>query len=413
MPVGVVEKPVPVLFEAPSECCGCGACAARCPAGAIDMVEDEFGFRFPRIRGDACARCGLCRRVCGFQRRLAARTEGPWYAACSRGGEPASASGGAFAVLARAVLASGGVVYGAAYEVAAGGLRVRHRRVDCEAELPALQGSKYVQSDATACYPQVERDLRAGVRVLFSGTPCQVAGLKGFLRRDYTGLLTVDLVCHGVPSEAMLRAYAKELGRRYGANVSDARFRCKRDGWDASKVLQVRFVDNRVPGLLLPSDRSSYYDLFMNVKTLRESCYSCPFAGPNRPGDLTIGDFWGVQVRRSDLLEENDGPFNLADGVSCLLANSEAGREALSELGCGLVLSPVEFEDIAAGNDQLRAPAKMPSDRRDYLDAFRTGGWPAVERLWRRRTLPGRIKRAISSHIPVSIKNAAKRFLKR
>ena len=408
-----VSAAVPVLFASASACCGCGSCAARCPKGAIDMMEDEHGFRLPRIRKDACVRCGACKTVCGFQRKLAARSGGPFYAAALAAGEPDSASGGVFACLARAVIERGGIVYGAAYDAGEDGLRVRHRRVDSADGIHALQGSKYVQSDATACYGMVERDLKGGLTVLFSGTPCQVAGLKGFLRRDYGNLILVDLVCHGVPSEAMFRGYAESLCRRFGANVRDLRFRCKRDGWDNSRALLARLAGEGYRDVLIPSWGSVYYDLFLNLKTLRDSCYACPFAGPDRPGDLTIGDFWGVERRRPDLLRENGGLFSTFEGVSCLLANNVHGAEMLGELGEGLTLAPVEFDEIAAGNDQLRAPAALPDDRADYISAFRHGGWLAVDRLWRRRTLPARLKRAVSRYLPTSLKAAIKHIIRR
>lgn len=414
-----VRDAVPVLFGSSKECCGCGACAARCPMGAIDMVEGDRGFKVPAIRENVCVKCGLCKKVCGFQSPVDAVTTGPFYAATAAKDEPQSASGGVFISLARETVLAGGVAYGAAYDVEPDGLCVCHRRVSSIAELAALQGSKYVQSDAAACYPQVERDLKDGLPVLFSGTPCQIAGLRGFLRRDYDNLATVDLVCHGVPSEKMFRGYVSSLEERFGKRIVDFRFRCKRDGWEHSLLLLLllRPFEKQDEGadeeVLIPASDSPYYDMFLGLKTLRDSCYSCPFAGSARPADLTIGDFWGVEARHPDLLEENGGAFSASKGISCLLVNNERGVTALERLGGDLLLHPVDFDDIASGNDQLRASSALPSDRDEYLDAFSSDGWGAVEALWLRRTRLRRLKRRVGAVLPQGMRNFIKRVIHR
>lgn len=280
-----------------------------------------------------------------------------------------------------------------------------------EVGLSSLQGSKYVQSDAGACFSEVERELRAGREVLFSGTPCQVAGLKGYLGRDWPKLVTVDLVCHGVPSEAMLRAYLASIDRRKGDRVIDARFRSKRYGWTESLRLDVAFEDGTHEYLLCAE--SSYYDLFLGLKTLRDSCYSCPFASPMRPGDLTVGDFWGVEDNRPDVLF--DDRFDVERGISCLLVNNMHGREALERFGRDLDLFEVEFEDIAKGNDQLRHPSAKPTDRELYLATFRDGGWNSVETLWRRRErgVRYRVREAAKRVLPKGVRRFFKHLISR
>ncbi len=369
------------LWAEPADCCGCGACAARCPRGAISMEEGREGFVYPHVDAGVCVDCGLCKKVCGLQNRYAQETSGPWYAASYRGDSSRSASAGAFYGLALSIMSGGGAVFGAAYVRDEGGLRIRHVMAECLEELSALQGSKYVQSDAGFCFPEVRSQLESGREVLFSGTPCQVAGLHGYLGRDWPNLVTVDLVCHGVPSEAMLRGYLSHLEGVHGATVVDARFRSKRNGWEGSLLLEAVYDDGSSE--YIPVSDSSYYDLFFNLKTFRDSCYVCPFAGPLRPADITVGDFWGVVENRPDALV--DSRFDLGKGVSCLLVNTERGQTALSEYGGELDLFEVSFEDIAKGNDQLRHPSELPSDRVLYLKAFSDGGWDAVEALWKRR----------------------------
>lgn len=406
------------LWASPDRCCGCGACAARCPRGAIRLREGADGFVFPEVNESLCVDCGLCKRVCGLQNARALQTSGPWYAASLRGDSSLSASGGAFFALARAVVSMGGVVFGAAYMRDDGRLSVRHVMTEDEAGLSSLQGSKYVQSDAGACFPEVERELRAGREVLFSGTPCQVAGLKGYLGRDWTNLVTVDLVCHGVPSEVMFHGLVAALERRYGKRVVDLRFRCKHGGWGHSMLLvrlrpfgETSTCDDE--DVQIQASDFTYYDLFLRRMILRDSCYACPFASPIRPGDLTVGDFWGVEDNRPDVLL--DGRFDVERGISCLLVNNMHGREALERFGRDLDLCEVEFEDIAKGNDQLRHPSTKPTDRELYLTTFRDGDWNSVEALWRRRErgVRYRVREAAKRVLPKGVRRFFKHLISR
>lgn len=396
------------LWAKSSDCCGCGACAAKCPRGAICM-EDAGGFVYPKIDSLQCINCGVCKKVCGLQNRYAQETSGPWYAARHRGDASLSASAGAFYGLALSVISEGGVAFGAAYVREGDALCVRHIMAEDVDGLRALQGSKYVQSDAGACFIDVRKQLETGRAVLFSGTPCQVAGLRGYLGRDWPNLLTVDLVCHGVPSEAMFRSLVSSIESDLGRRVIDVRFRCKREGWSHSLLLLLLLrpfgaIDaSQDEELLIPARDFAYYDLFLNLKTLRDSCYSCPFAGRLRPGDITVGDFWGVDKSRPDVLE--DGGFDLNRGVSCLLVNTKRGLAALKEYGGDLDLYEVSFQDIAEGNDQLRRPSVLPADRNDYITAYRNGGWNAVETLWRRR------ERGVRYHIKQMAKSVAPKWL--
>lgn len=401
-----------MLFSSADECCGCGACAQACPVSAISMTEDASGFAFPRIDEALCIRCGLCKRVCGFQRRSFRQSGGPFLAAATSETEiDHSASGGVFGALARAMVARGGAVVGCAYEVDGGELVARHRVVEDGHGIDALLGSKYVQSDAAAAFARARELLAEGREVLFSGTPCQVAGLLGYLGGPSDGLLTVDLVCHGVPSPRMLQGYLRGAGQARDQRIVDARFRPKHDGWANSLQLELSSSDGS--NERVPSGESSYYDLFLSLQTLRDSCYECPFAGALRPADLSLGDFWGIEKVRPDLLDTAGGPFSVHRGVSCLLVNSERGEAWLERLGQRLVTAPVTFGQIAEHNDQLRHPAERPSGREAYLDAFATGGWPAVERLWRRAVRRRRVLGAVKRCVPAPLKLAIKRALGR
>lgn len=389
---------VPVLFEDESSCCGCGACAAKCPKNAISMVEDAGGFTYPSINSDLCVGCGLCVKSCGFQHQIGKETQGPFFAAAGKGDVAKSASGGVFASLAKEFILNGGVAYGAAYSPKGSGLAVRHQRASSLEELEPLLNSKYVQSDAGCCFQELQKDLKEGLSVLFCGTPCQVAGLRGFLGRDWQSLHTVDLVCHGVPSEKMFSECVEAYANRYGSPVIDFRFRCKRHGWGHSLLLLLLLGDRRE--IEIPANECSYYDMFLKLKTLRVSCYNCPYACGYRVGDFTIGDFWGIETNRPDVLRD-ERKFNQSKGISCLLVNTEHGKGLLDSTD-SLYLSQVEFNDIAKGNDQLRHPSVLPKDRQLYIDEFSVGGWNAVERLYKRREYGAafHLKRIIKTVLP-------------
>ncbi|MEQ3041939.1 Coenzyme F420 hydrogenase/dehydrogenase, beta subunit C-terminal domain [Collinsella sp. CLA-ER-H3] len=401
---------VPTLFESPSHCCGCGSCAAGCPKGAITMSEGKDGFVLPVIDSDLCVGCGACARACGLNRGIGSNSAGPFYAAAGRGDVSESASGGVFGAVAREVISAGGVAYGAAYECEGNTLRVLHRRAASVDELRPLLNSKYVQSDAGVCFVDVKADIREGRQVLFCGTPCQVAGLKGFLGRYYENLTTVDLVCHGVPSGRMFSDCVEDYGNQFGSPVVDFRFRCKREGWGHSLLLLL-LEDGRE--VTIPAAKSPYYDMFLNLKTLRDSCYRCPYAGRFRAGDLTIGDFWGVEINRPDVLNDST-KFSQTKGISCLLVNNSHGKDFIDSCD-SLDLYPVDFDDIARGNDQLRHPSNLPSDRGLYIEAFAKGGWRSVRKLYfrRERGLKYHSKRILRALLPASFISFAKSFRSR
>ena len=373
-------RPVPQLFELPRDCSGCGACASACPKQAIDMITDQDGFRYPKIKNSLCIGCENCIRACGLHARLGNKTEGPWFAGASKGDINKSASGGTFAVLAKNVISQGGCVYGAAYEHVGDQFRVCHRRVDSVDQLDPLLNSKYVQSHASSCFKDVKNCLNSKKMVFFVGTPCQVSGLRGFLKQDWPNLLTADLVCHGVPNEQMFNDQIHSYEKQYGAKVIDFCFRDKSKGWGHS-LIRLTLSNNRQ--ILIPADECPYYDMFLKKKTLRDSCYVCPYASDFRAADITLGDFWGVEISRPDVLSQNG--LTTRKGISCILANNDRGRLGIQRYGKGLVVHEVSFDDIASYNDQLRHPSRLPEDRSSYLVQYKAYGWMGLERLWKRR----------------------------
>lgn len=267
-------------------CSGCTACMACCPKEAITMCADEEGFKYPIIDRNQCIECGKCVRTCPIINSQKKNSVVASYLAINNNKEQreASASGGLFSVIARYVLGKKGVVFGAAYDEK---LKVSHIAVEHEADLKKLRMSKYVQSDLGNTFKQVDRYLKENRIVLFSGTPCQVAGLKAYINRDDANLILLDLVCHGVPSPKLFEDYKAALSQKYGSDIQNVYFRSKILGHHLSTIA-VRFSN----GKLIHSRRlvKSYPRLWFAGFVSRPSCYACSFKEEDRVSDFTLFD---------------------------------------------------------------------------------------------------------------------------
>jgi coenzyme F420-reducing hydrogenase beta subunit len=244
--------------------------------------------------------------------------------------------------------------------------------------------------------------LEEGRSVLFSGTPCQIAGLRAFLGRDYDNLLTVDIVCHGVPAAAMLQGYIKHLEEKWGAPVTAFTFRDKTLGWGINGSAACKGVAGRKK--LWQSD-SAYLYYFTKGWIYRENCYECKYAGSHRPGDLTIGDFWGIEKQHPEYLGRNG--WDESKGISFVFASSSKGEEAIGKLSQRLCMKPATFDEIAAGNGQLRHPSERGL-RDEILAVYRDGGWEALEKRFYKKTGLRRYSSFIKSLIPSDVKRALK-----
>ena len=305
------------------ECTGCQACVNACPKSAITMKEDSLGFLYPAIDSQKCISCGLCRSHCpALNEKKLSDGEPDAYAFLSNTDRKKSSSGGAFSMFAKYVLSKGGVVFGACMDEH---LRVFHTYVECEEHLDLLRGSKYVQSFIGDSYKKVKSFLKQERVVLFSGTPCQIAGLYAYLGgARYEGrLITLDLVCHGTPNQRVFDSYCKKLTiEKKKEKISGFLFR-KLDSW--SLISSVKF-DKEKKWLTLEGPDNIYMQMFFKGWTYRESCLSCSYANINRPGTFTIADFWGIG--------RHGNPFkkNIAAGVSLVLDNQKRIASLLSDL---------------------------------------------------------------------------------
>lgn len=399
-----------VLFDDKKDCCGCGACMNVCPKNAIRMAEDEVGFVYPEIDQNLCIGCGACKKACGYQMQPMMQKSEAVYAAASNDDNllRKSASGGAFAVLAENVLKKGGVVYGAALPLESGKMEPKHLRIDTVERLPELQGSKYVQSAIGDTYAQAKKDLLDGKSVLFSGTPCQIAGLKQYLKKDYENLLTVDIICHGVPSKRFFQSFMEDYGKKLGGTITEFYFRDKSKGQGMITRSVYKDMTGENKEKVLIGGLTAYIHFFSKSYIYRKNCYSCPFASEKRVGDLTLGDFWGFHEEYPSY-DEKQGLSN-GKGVSCILVNTNQGKATLEQCEGQFVLMTSDFEKVARHNDQLHSPSKYSPKREQILELYQKEGYEAVDRYFHKNYKKDILKYTVSGMLPKGLKRNIKKM---
>lgn len=377
------------LAQMNQECCGCGTCATVCPVGAISMVPRELGCLYPQIDSQKCIGCHACQKVCAYGKAEQIRNE-PLCAYAAVAEEDAllqkSASGGVAAMLTRNVLDAGGIVYGCGLETEGGCLKPKHIGIQSREEAEKLQGSKYVQSDLGGIFPEIRQKLAQRKTVLFTGSPCQVDSLKRYLKdTDTARLYTVDLICHGVPSAALFQGYLQQLGERENGTVTHFSFRDKTDGWGLRARYRLLRRNGTDKTVILAPGLSSYYTFFLESEIYRESCYTCPYAGLARIGEITIGDFWGIAQEHPELLQENGGALKERNGVSAILVNSPKGKQLLEEFGAGLRLAESSPEKVTKWNSQLSKAAEHSALRNKLIGAWNQNGYKGIEKVFRKK----------------------------
>ncbi len=345
----------------PKECCGCTACASVCSHDAIEMKPDSLGFLYPVVNRSLCVECGLCERVCQFNDNYDRSLNLPKPSAFAVRHKDMSEvmksrSGAAFAALSDYVLKQGGVVYGAGYK---DHFRVAHKRATTIEERDEFRGSKYVQSDLTGIYRQVKEDLKSGLLVLFSGTPCQTSGLNAFVGKKLRDkLILVDIVCHGVPSPYIWRDYLQYIEKKQRGIIRKVDFRDKEHfGWEAHQ--EAFLISNK------EIYKNTFTFLFYKHIMFRESCGVCHFTNLIRPSDITLADYWGWEKNVPGLNDDNNG-------VSLVLLNTQKGIEIFALVQEDVEATEVEVENSMQPN--LMHPSEINPFRKQFeLDYVNKG----------------------------------------
>lgn len=386
-----------------------------CPKTAIHMEKDEYGFLYPRIDVGKCVECGACKKVCAFQNELARRQPQRVYAIASKNNDLVtnSASGGLFATMAMYVLEHGGCVYGAIMQHEEHELHIRHACCETKEDLYRFQGSKYVQSSLGNIFKDIQMKLKNDILVLFSGTPCQVDALKLFLKKEYSNLLTVDIVCHGVPNEQIFNDYIHYIEKKIGGEIREFKFRDKSLGWGYNLTAKYIQEDGSIRYHRTASSDSSYFDMFINSIILRENCYHCKYTNGKRTGDITIGDYWGIEDEHPEALEQNGGRLSEKSGISVSFLNSDKGISFFDEIKEQFDYYESTFEKVAKRNTQLVHPVKLTKARGNVLEMYRKWGYGAVEFYFWCRIPKQKAKYIIRKMLPKEARQKIKQMLHR
>lgn len=346
-----------------ADCCGCKACEQICAHQAISFQIDDEGFWYPSVNEDNCVQCGLCEKVCPMEEaEKVLNSKGKAYAFQLSDKDQLlnSSSGGVFYAVASTILKVNGVVYGAAFE----GKNVKHKRVDISEDLLDLMGSKYVQSDTGNTYSQVKQDLKSGKIVFYTGTPCQIAGLRLYLRKEYENLLTADLVCHGTPSPKILADTISHIEDRLKARFLSYSFRDKKvGGWSCSSSSSSYEKGSGRTYLKYSKEMEAYFKAFISGHLMRMNCYQCPFARIERPGDITIADYWGVKKLHPEFP-------NISKGMSLFISNTKKGDQLLQQLSRLHFAKEVDLKQAADKNPNLQKPTPYPVERESSYQLF-------------------------------------------
>lgn len=372
------------------DCCGCYACYNICPKECITMESDNEGFWYPKIDKNKCINCNLCEKVCPTINPVKrADSKKIAYAGMNKDDQirVKSSSGGLFSILAEYIIKNNGIIYGASFDE---DFNIKHKRILCNTDLDLLRGSKYVQSSIGDIYKQVKNDLESNRQVLFTGTPCQVEGLRSYLRKEYVNLVTMDFICHGVPSPLVWKKYLEEMKKSKQENIKNIYFRNKDIGW---KVFSLKIIfDEKIYINNLSNDL--FMKGFLKDVYLRPSCYSCKFKKINRISDITVADFWGIK----NILPKMDDD----KGTSLIVIHSEKGKQLFDKLSEIMILNEVDLNEAIKYNPSMISSVKYNEKRKDFFLELNSG-----------EELINLIKRYTKVSFKRRVKNKIKSIIKR
>lgn len=338
-----------------NQCTICQACINICPSKCISLKDRNYDFLYPSIDLEKCINCGLCEKVCPVINQIEIQIPiKKAYAALNLDNSirKESSSGGIFSALASEIIRNGGIVSGVSFDK---DYNVNHIIVNELSDLKLLRGSKYVQSYIGLIFSKIKLELDNNKRVLFSGCPCEVAGLKGFLRKKYDNLYTVDFICHGIPGSITFKEYCNILKGKNKSEIVSFKFREKSNGWHSSRM-KIEFDNNRIYSKCITED--PYMRGFLGNIYLKASCHECKFRNFKSGSDITLADFWGAEVVQKDI-DDNKG-------LSAVIVNSEKGKELLSQVKKYIYLKEVEIKEIIKYNKSL-IESSLPSKDRELF----------------------------------------------
>lgn len=332
-----------ISIDKKNNCCGCHACYSICPKGCITMEPDDEGFSYPKVEHFRCIKCKACIRVCPIINSTGLESDTEVYACYNKNFElrKDSSSGGIFSEIANNVLKSNGIVFGVKFDEE---FNVKHDYVEGEKNIYKIRGSKYCESIIGENFKILKNILLSGKKVLFSGTPCQVAGLKKYLHEDFNNLICIDVACHGVPSQYVWNKYLKEISN--SRKIKKINFRDKRLGWE-DYCLSILYSSG--DEFIQSKDENLYIQGFVNDIFLRPSCYKCKFKGFKSGSDITLADFWGVDNIIPDLNDKK--------GLSLAFINSKKGNKIFKDVQDNLIYKNINKEDAIKYNSSLSKSA--------------------------------------------------------
>jgi coenzyme F420-reducing hydrogenase beta subunit len=373
------------LFDKKQDCCGCTACKNICPQQAITMKSDEEGFLYPIIDDVLCIECGLCKTVCPFQNEVTIQGHfaEPAVYAIKHGSDSvrmSSSSGGVYTAISDHVLENkSGICYGVKFDK---DFTVRHTGATTADERDKLRGSKYVQSDLGTVFYEAKQNLSEGKLVLFTGTPCQTAGLAKFLevsKIDISNLILNDIICHGTPSPKLWNDYVMFVEEKNKSKLQDYTFRFKEKGWRGYNV-KAGFESGRYE--LNTKDILKYIKLFNSNLALRPSCYYCKFANLHRPSDIMIGDFWGIEKSMPEFEDER--------GVSLVFINTKQGEAVFEQIKNDIYFKQGNTTDCMQLN--LQQPTKKPANREKFWKDYYNRGFMYIAKRYAGDGFTGRMR---------------------
>lgn len=346
-----------ISLKRKEECCGCSACEQICPKGCILMKEDAEGFLYPSVDKEKCINCNLCTKACPIINHI----ECDDFCLKSYVGyiinkeiRLKSSSGGLFSALAEMLLKSKkAVIYGAAFDE---NQVVCHIRIDSINDLHLLRGSKYLQSKINETFKNAKMDLESGLNVLYSGTACQIEGLKRFLGKEYENLYTIDVLCHGVPSPKVWSAYKKWQENKNNAAIREIYFRNKESGW---KNFSVKIVFNNGEKYIKFHHEDMYEQMFLSDICLRPSCHECKFKKLNRLSDLTLGDAWGIDRCIPEMDDDK--------GTSVIIVHSIKGYELISKIKSKANMIEIDIDKILPSTSDSRKSMQVHKRRTQFF----------------------------------------------